>query len=176
MLTSEFLLFAPSSAYAKAPAGLYRINPDGTDKHTVHGNEVWSMFRSDYESIVYTTGRDWFTFNMNDKSTEQLEGQPTEYNSRVYVDSPDGTKSVWVDQVDGKGVIMLNRLDDSEESIVVTQGGLQLPVSWLNNDTIVFRVKTELETADYVANINGGEPKKLADVTNAAGIDRWYYY
>ncbi len=176
MLANGLLLYAPSSAYAKTPSGLFRINPDGSDKQVVHAEEVWSMFRSSYDNVTFTTGKDWFDFNIDSKYTDQLQGQPTEFKSRVYVSSPDGSNSLWVDQRDGKGTVLSYSLNESAEKTVVERGGLQLPVGWLNNTTIVFRVKTESEIADYVVNIDGGEPKKLADVTNAAGLDRWYYY
>ncbi|MDZ7786359.1 MAG: hypothetical protein U5L95_04535 [Candidatus Saccharibacteria bacterium] len=177
MLANDVLLFAPSSAYAKEPAALYRINPDGSDQRIVHPNEVWSMFRNTYENVIYTTGsRDWFDLDLNSLSTGQREGEPNQYDSRVYVDSPDGTKSLRVENRDGKGNLLVYNKESGEENSVAEMGGLRQPAMWLNNSTVVFRVKTDAETADYVASLRGGEAKKLVDVTDAAGLERWYYY
>jgi hypothetical protein len=40
----------------------------------------------------------------------------------------------------------------------------------------VFRVSSGSETADYVLSLDGGEAKKISDVTDITGIDRWYIF
>jgi hypothetical protein len=176
MLLKDRILYAPSSAYAKVAPGLFSVNPNGSDKKTIHGSEVWSMFRTSYDQLTFTTGKDWFSLHINDGGVEQLEGQPNEFVSRVYIDNAPQTKSARIERRDGKGTLLIHDLAANNEDVLFERGGLQLPVTWLNQTTLTFRIKTDTETADYVISTNGGEPKKIADVTDADGLDRWYYY
>lgn len=82
----------------------------------------------------------------------------------------------WVDERDGKGVLLNYEHDTKQEKTLQAQGGIKSPIRWLDEDHVVYRVADGRETADYVMSLSGGEPKKVRDVTNTAGIDRWYYY
>ena len=176
MIAKDIILFAPSSAYAKTPTALYRINPDGSDKQIVHAEEVWSLFRTGHDKVTFTTGKDWYDFNIDDRFEQKLSGQPSTLKSRIYVDNPDKSLSLWVDQRDGKGTLLATTIENGEDKVLIERSGLKLPVYWLNNSTVVFRVSTDQETAHYVLSVDGGEARKMTDVTDTSGIDRWYYY
>jgi len=139
-------------------------------------DEVWNVFRTDYDKLVLAVGQDWYDYQISTNKATKLSGQPANIKSRVYVDSPDHQRSLWVDQRDGKGVLLTYSLGNKEDKTVQEQSGLSNPVSWLGNNAVIYRVSTPQETADYVMSLDGGQPKKLRDVTNTAGIDRWYYY
>lgn len=176
MLAKGVVYFAPSSAYASEPAALYRVNPNGSDKQIVHPAETWSIFRTGHNQLIFTTGRDWFEFDLDTKSSSQLEGEPSNVKSRIYVDNQARETSLWIDQRDGKGVIVKYDINSGSEEVLEQQSGLKLPVAWLSNTAIVYRIISDQESADYVVSTLGGEPKKLADVTDTSGLDRWYYY
>jgi hypothetical protein len=93
----------------------------------------------------------------------------------IYVDSPNKKHILWVDNRDGKGVLLSYDTTTQADTTLQTLGGLKLPVYWINNATLVYRISKTGETADYVMNIDGGEPHKLADVTDSTGIQNYYY-
>ncbi len=86
------------------------------------------------------------------------------------------TKALWVDQRDGKGVLLAYNTETKEDTALLTLGGLKQPVRWLNETTVMYRVKTEQESADYVLSTLGGEPRKIQDVTDTNTVDRWFYF
>jgi hypothetical protein len=51
-------------------------------------------------------------------------------------------------------------------------------VSWLNGTTLIYRVASPKETADYMISTDAGSgaAQKITDLTNVAGLSRWYYY
>ncbi len=170
------IYFAPSGAYQAGGVGLFSLNADGTNRQTIAAQEVWNFTRISYEHINLSAGQDWYDFRLGDKTPTKLPGQPANLNPRAYVDSPDGKKSLWVDNRDGKGVLLAYEPETQNEQILRTQSGLKNPVRWLSKDVVIYRINTEQETADYALSLQGGEPQKIRDVTHTSGTDNWYYY
>lgn len=170
------IYYAPSGAYSSGDAKFYKIAADGSGKTAAYNSEVWNIFRTAYDKLVLAVGQDWYEYVISSGKTTHLSGEPSNLDSKVYIDSPDRKRSLWVDQRDGKGVLLAYDVATQADKTIHTQSGLNNPVTWLNNSSIVFRVATSNETADYVMSLNGGEPKKLKDVTNTSGVDNWYYY
>ncbi len=170
------IFYAPSSAYTSEKASLFKIAADGSGKQTAFNQEVWNAFRTEYDKLVITAGQDWYDYRISDGKSSRLNGEPANLHSGVYVDSPDHHHSLWVDVRDGKGVLLAYDLDKKEDVQILERSGLSNPVRWLNNSAVVFRIKTDSESADYVMSLDGGEARKLKDVTNTSGVDQWYYY
>ena len=176
-VNSGRIYYAPSSAYATETAGLFRINADGTDKKTVLSKEVWSMIRTDYNKLVLSTGDSWYDLNLDNDYTTKLSGEPPILSSKIYSDNPSKNKSLWIDQRDGKGVLIVYDIEKKADGDpLYSQSGLRSPIRWLNDKTIVYRISTDQETADYVISVGGGDPRKIKNVTNTASIEEWYYY
>ncbi len=173
---NNVIYYAPSSAYTSDKVGLFKINADGSSKQTAYATEVWNVYRTEYDKLVLAVSQDWYDYKVSDGKTTKLGGEPPNLRSRIYVESADHNHSLWVDQRDGKGVLLSYDVATGTDKVLLEKSGLNTPVRWLNNSAIVFRVSTPQETADYIMSIDGGEPKKLKDVTNTSGIDRWYYY
>lgn len=171
-----FIYFAPSSAYTSEKTSFYKISADGSGKQTVYAQEVWNAFRTEYDKLVITAGQDWYEYRISDSKVMRLNGEPGSLKSNIYVDSPDHQQSSWVDQRDGKGVLLAYDNSKKEDRQIIEKSGLSNPIRWLSNSAVVFRVSTSQETADYVISLDGGEARKLRDVTNTSGIDQWYYY
>ena len=170
------IYYAPSSAYNTDKPGLFRINADGSGKQTAFASEVWNVYRTEYDKLILAVNQEWYDYKISDSKTSKLTGEPANLRFRSYVDSPDRKRSLWVDQRDGKGVLVAYDLESGNDKVVHQKSGLNDPIRWLSSDAIIFRVSTGSETADYVMSLSGGEPRKLKDVTNTSGIDRWYYY
>lgn len=171
------LFYAASSAYqSSGTVGLVKMDVDGNNKITVVSGEVWNIFRTSYGHLTLAQQQDWQDYQIADGKVTKLSGAPANPANRVYSDSPDGKHCVWVDNRDGKGVLLSYDPAQDKDTTLKTQNGLSNPISWLSNTTLVYRVNSGQETADYVLNIDGGDAQKLKDVTNTTGIDRWYYY
>lgn len=170
------IFYAPSGMYQTGQPALYKINADGGAKQTALGEEVWNIFRTDYDKLVLAVNQQWYEYQISSNKATKLGGEPANLETRVYVDSLDRKQSLWIDQRDGEGVLLSYNQAAKSEKVIHQRSGLANPVQWLSNNAIVFRVRTTGETADYVMSLDGGEPKKLKNVTNTAGVDRWYYY
>lgn len=168
--------YAPASYMSEGSDGLFKVNADGSSKSTVYPKEVWNLFRVSYDVIDAAVGESWYKYDTSSGVFQALSGAPAEQKSRVYADSPDRKKSAWVDERDGKGVLIIYDTLTGQDKVIQTQGGLANPISWLDNDHLIYRIANSSETADYVISLSGGSPKKVRDVTNTAGLDRWYYY
>lgn len=170
--------YAPSSAYmSDRSSSLYVVDADGNNQRKLLDKEAWSLLRNGHDSMIIALQQEWYEYRPgSEEEPEKLEGEPASMSSRVYTDSPDGSISLWVDRRDGKGVLVAYDTETKEDTVIHTQSGLKNPVRWLNDHTLLFRIKSDTETADYVMSLHGGEPKKVRDVTDTNGIDRWYYY
>ena len=165
--------YAPSSyAVPVANVKFYKTNPDGSGSSTLFDKEVWSVMRNDYDTLYLSVQQDWYELKQNGTATK-LSGAPTSLRSRVYRESPDKKKALWIDVRDGKGVLLAYNTESKSDEILETRAGLTQPAVWLNNTTYIFRVSDGREVADYVKSTLGGDAKKLRDVTNT---DMSYYY
>ena len=170
------IYYAPAEYKANGGVGLYKINPDGTGKGTIFGKEAYNLFRADFDKINVAVGNDWYQYDTNSAQLNKLNGAPASQQSRLYTLSPDNKKAAWVDQRDGKGVLIVYDIDTGEEKVIQRQSGLSNPIVWLNNEDLIYRISNNSETADYAVSVSGGEPKKIQDVTNTVSLDRFYYY
>ncbi len=164
--------YAPSD---DAP-GLFRIAADGSNKKTLLDKEVWNIFRPSYDTLDLAVGVDWYQYKLGDSNAIKLNQAPANPKNRLYISNPDNTHSLWVDQRDGKGVLLNYLQSTNQDKILQTQSGLSYPVRWLTDSAFIYRIHTETETADYAMSLEGGTAHKIKDVFNAPGIDRWYYY
>lgn len=130
----------------------------------VDGNVVQAGF----DTVNFQTQADqkWHEYNLN-TSTLKDSAQPTASTSQVFINgaSPDGKKRIIVDRIDGKFTIITKNIDDGAEKQIYGNGSLSGQVRWLQNSVITFRISSDQQTADYAVSINGGEPKKICDVT-----------
>ncbi len=171
------IYFAPSAAYQSSDSvGLFKLDADGTNRQTIINKEVWSFLRTSFEQLSLAVDKEWYEYRLGSKVPTKLPGQPGNLSSRVYIDGPDDKKSLWVDNRDGKGVLLAYEPSTQNEQVLRTQSGLKNPVRWLSNSVVIYRINTEQETADYALSLKGGEPKKIRDVTHTSGTDNWYYY
>lgn len=176
LVANGVIYYSPAEYQVKGTVGLFRINSDGTNKKTVFDKEVWNMFRTDYDKISLAVAQDWYEYSLSSDKVTKANGAPATQRSRIYSESPDKNRSLWVDERDGKGVLLSYDHGSKEDKTIQTQSGLKNPIYWLDNDHAVYRVSTGQEVADYVVSLSGGSPLKIKDVTDIAGVDRWYYY
>lgn len=175
IVINKKVYFAPSSAYQNGVnVGVFVVEAGGDGKQPIFDQESWNMYRTAYDHLALAVQQDWYDFVIGSSKPTKLNGQPSSTTSRVYTDSPDGSKSVWVDSRDGKGTLVMFDTQTKQETVIYAQAGIKHPVRWLNNATLVYRL-ADSETADYAISINGGEPKKIVDVSDTTSIDNWSY-
>lgn len=156
---------------------LIRINADSSAKTVLLDKETWAMYRTTYDKLLASAANNkWYEQNLADASMVALPGAPAAPIHRIYIDNPVGDKTVWLDNRDGKGVLILQDIKTSTEKTILTMPGLSYPIRWLSDKHLIIRVTTSSETANYIFNIDGGDIKKIGDVTNTAPTNRWYYY
>lgn len=165
-----------SPAGSGKQTGFYTINVDGTNKRSITDKEVWNIFRTAYYNLRVSLGQQWYDYNLDDGSFNKADGPPSVLKSRVYYDSPDRTRSIWSEDRDGKGSLILYDHSENQDETILAKGGLKNPLRWLNDSVVIFRIDDGQETADYAMSLDGGEAKKITDVTDVTGIDRWYFY
>lgn len=171
------IYFAPDSAYAKGKnIGLIKASPDGNTNEQVFAKEVSNIIRVSYEKLDLAIGGGWYEYDITTAKTTKMKGPPSSQLSRVYIDSPDGKNSVWVDAQGDKTAIINHDSKSGAEKSVKLGSGFSNPLGWLNNNTIVYRSNTNKENADYSMSIATSRISRIADVADSKGIDRWYYY
>lgn len=145
-----------------------KVKADGTAKHTILDNEAWTLVRTGVDTLHLETSDGWYEYKFGDNAARKGNAPVDAYVNRVYVVAPGGSKFAWIDSRDGKGVLLVRDTKGNDRT-VITASGVSAPVRWLNKSTLAYRVQTVGETADYVVSIDGGDPKKLVDVTASTG-------
>ena len=173
--TAGSLYYATSNQYNGGTSQFVRINADSTNKQVLQNGEVWNILRKDYTMFYLNTGSDNYTYKLGDNKPTATKDAYTSA-SRLYIDSPDSKHALWVDQRDGKPTLLVYDVSKQTDTVLTQQEGLTYPVRWLSNDTVVYRVKSDKETADYVTALGTNTAKKITDVTNATGRSLWYFY
>jgi hypothetical protein len=166
-----YYAIAPDADDLSTQAFFYRVAPDGSNKQTVLEKEVWSAYRTGYDSISLQTSGGWYAYTISSNNNTPASG-PSVYVNRLFNEHPaNNGRSLWADVRDGQGVLLTHNKSDGKDSVVVLQPGLTYPVRWLTDDAAVYRVVTSAETADYAVGMGGGQhPHKIADVVNTYGF------
>lgn len=176
LMMADRVYFSPSSLSQENPViGTFAIDADGKNQQTILDKEVFNMVRFTYNSLYLSAGEEWYSYDIG-AAGAKAAAAPTSQDTRLYVDNPATQQSLWVDSRDGKGVLLSYDTETKTDKQLASRSGLKLPAYWLNDTYVVVRVRDNRETADYVLNTEGGELRKITDVTDSAGLDRWFYY
>lgn len=170
------IFYAPSETSSGNSLGFFRTNADGTGRINLLNKTTTNIFRSQYNLLTLSVDNEWYSYKLGDATVSKLSGPPASQQNRNYQDDEARKNSLWIDNRDGKGVLLRYDVASQEDTVLRTQSGLSSPSYWLNNGYVVYRINTDQETADYVLNLAGGQPRKISDVTNTTGLGNWYYY
>ncbi len=164
-LVGDTLYYAVSSyGVPGSQAKLFTVEVDGRETKKLVDYQVWNIFRSDYSKLLFSAeNQKWYSAEIGKEAVET--SQVAAPNARNFVDNPKGDTTAWVDIRDGKGVLLKSNTKDFSEEQVITLPGLSSVQYWLNDSTLVFRIISNDETADYVLNLEKGEPQKITDIT-----------
>lgn len=161
---------AASDIDPSATGSFNRIKPDGNGKQTVLDKEVWTVYRTDYNTLSLQTENGWYTYNLTTGALSQVATPPS-YQNRIYIDNAAASRSLWIDNSGGSGVLQIYERTAAKDTPVHTQSGLAYPLRWLTEDTAIYRVVAAGEVADYAVGLLGEQtPHRIANVTNTYGF------
>lgn len=150
------------------------VNADGTDQQVILKNSVYSIYRPSYNQLLLAAPGNWYSYQDGASQATQVQ-PPSNPTTSFYLDSPNGSQSAWLTQRDGQPALMVYNLASKQSKQVASLPGLSYPIRWLDNNTLILRVASASETADYVLSLNGGSPQKIVNVTNASGANGIQY-
>lgn len=142
---------------------VHTVGLKGQDGRELATN-IGEMRQLGFEKFAYQTAdKKWNELNANTSQIRSIE-PPQEQGSAYIATENSQNERVYVNFVDGKRILMLQK-PNGESKELATQPGLSGPIRFINATTIVFRVITPMETADYAISTRGGSPQKITDVT-----------
>jgi hypothetical protein len=146
------------------------INLDGSGKRTLYDGSVWSVVRTTYDNfLLQSPDNKWHSYTLGGTATKD-GAAPTDYRSKNYVDAPDLDTAAFIDVRDSNGALVKRDLSTNKETDVLSQKGAVTVVRWLNSKTVVIRVITGSESADYAASTDGGKAKLITEVTTSPNL------
>lgn len=165
-----YVYFAAVNDDPNQVTGYQKVRVDGTGKQTILSLRVLAAVRTDYANFSLETPEGWYAYKIGNDEATKGANPPDTYVSKQYIVSPTGSQSVWLDNRDGKGTVVLRNQATEKETALSATGGLAAPLRWLNSTTVAYRVSNLNETADYVKSTVSGEAHKVTNVTNTTGL------
>ena len=162
-------IYYAAAGMGSKPAVYASVAANGSGRQTIIQGEVWAVVRTAYDRLLLQTPTTWLAYTPG--GGQQPSTQPASFASRYYAEGPN-QQSIWLDIQDGKGTVMIHDNMADKDTIVATQNNMVYPVRWLNDTTIIARVSSANDAADYVVSLQGGAPKKITNVVNAYGVNR----
>ncbi len=173
---SDFIYYALANYYNEVPEPyLFRMKPDATYKSAlVKKTGGYYVERYAYDKLYISaylptnTPAELYEYTIGESAAVKVKEEPKAHANRLYTDSPDAQRAAWVDVRDGKGNLIIYNKAKKEDKVILVKSGLSNPVRWLSASTLVFRVVTQGESADYVINVDVEKPSpvKIGDVAN----------
>lgn len=174
-LVGDNIYYAKSGTYQSTPGGFYKYNIGSNKTKPIIEKETWQLSRPTYSKLNLGVENDWFEYVLGADSASKLAGPPANPMFRQYHNTSDNKLSAWVDQRDGKGVLLLHDIEtNDEDKVLINIAGLSEPIRWLTDQVLIYRINSPTETADYAVNIQNGQPVKIQDVTATLGIRSGY--
>jgi hypothetical protein len=168
-----FVYYAPSSTDPSAKLGLFRVKPsEPAAKTRVFNQEVWSAFRTAYDTLVLQTPSDWYGFAIGSDTAARTVA-PVSYVNRMYSAAPSGGGALWVDSTSTDALILYDITAKKNKKLYAREG-VNYPLRWLTAKTIIYRLDSQTETADYAINVDGGSPRKITDTVGTYGFTQAY--
>jgi Tol biopolymer transport system component len=165
MVGNKVYYAVSSFAVPESQAKMYVIDVNGENLNKLIDTQVWNIFRTSYDTLLFSAAQQKWYQQVGEGLVEEI-GQQASPISLNFVNSPDNSKTTWVEIRDGRGVLLMSSLNDefSEEQIL-SEPGIYEVLYWSDNSTVVFRVIRSGETADYVVNVQAKMMQKITDIT-----------
>lgn len=145
----------------KSPVASVNSIKGGSAKE--QGQRINSSKQTDFDKVVFQTlaDRKWHEYNFNTSSLKDVASPNSVQRAFINSFNSTKTKHILIDRIDGKFVITSKTSADGAEKQLYRAANITGPIRWLGNEVITFRAGS----SDYAVSVNGGEPKKITDVT-----------
>lgn len=176
LMISNRLYYSLSDNYDDtATLGFYSLQFDGSAATKISEKEIWDVYRTAYDTLQLDASGDYITYKVGSSPPSLTSNTTTPaLEDRDYTDSLDGKASLWVDQRDGKDLLLIFDKTANKDTTLLSKKGLKQPLYWLTATVVVVRVSDGKEVADYILDIRGGEARKILDVSDTKGIELYY--
>lgn len=171
-LVSDEVYYAVSGfAVPQSYARLFKVKANGEQKVQVLNKQVYSIFRTDIEQLLYSAAnQEWYEQTLP-QEPEKAERRTSVPNNYMYVFSPSSESVSWVRVRDGQGVLQYKHLTDESGGIeqeAAVDAGIREALYWLGDKAIVYRVVKSGETADYLVSLEErpDNSEKISKITN----------
>ncbi len=160
-----------SFAVPRSQAKLYSIELNGDNKQQVVDAQVWTIGYRDTNTLLLSAeDRKWYEQHLGSGEVSELEQAPAVNATRDYEFY--GDSALRVESRDGKGTILLTDSEGNETS-VLAEAGISVPIKWINENYAVYRITTGSESADYAVRLDNGKTQKIIDVVG--NRSRYFY-
>jgi Tol biopolymer transport system component len=139
----------------------------GAGKQVAAAVNGQSVMQITSERLAYQSADDqkWHEYNFKTGArTDIIQPSVSAMQKFASTLSPDGSKALRLDYVNGKFVLYAKNMSTGEEKQLYASAGLTGPIRWVGS-TVTFRVVDDTGAADFVISPSGGDPKKISDVT-----------
>lgn len=168
IVIGDIAYYATSSTDPGQSSALLQIGLDGKNRQLLSRGSMWSLYRSSYTNIALQNEAGWQNYDTKIHKLSTLS--MPQYEHYRFETSPDATKTAYVQQRDGKGVLVVSDLQRNRDVVLTVLPGAET-VRWLTNNVLVYRSSTDREVADYVVSIDSGSAaisaKKVTDAVRA---------
>lgn len=169
LIFGDKLYYVVSSTDPSVEGNFSVVDLTGSNRKTIMKGTIWSFIRTEYNLIsLQKSDNTWYEYKLGDSGTKPAT-PPVTYTSRIYVDSPDGKQSVWIDVRDSRGVVIKRDSKTGNNDELFTHMFAQYALHWVSPTAFVFRTASSNGAADYAASIDGGNAVKVADVSMTQG-------
>lgn len=148
----------------KESYGLYSAEISSGKISQISKEGVYQIYFTSVNTVVFSTidSDKWYSYDISTKKIKELSVPPVQSGYKSYFKS--SNKVAFIETRDGKTELFTEDLDGKNEKKLTNKGGVTVPIRWVNDEYIVYRVVNSNETANYAISVNGGTPVKISDV------------
>lgn len=158
----DTLYYANSSTDPANPSAYFKVGMTGSGRQKITDKTIWAVQRVAYDKVTLQTPNAWLNYTFGGSVSDA--SQPSSPIDRVYSDNTDATKTAWVDQRDGKGVLIVRDIKTGKEQIIKSDAGIE-QVRWLGQNTLIYHIVSPSDSGQYAIAASGGSSKKISDIT-----------
>lgn len=177
LLAQNFIYYAPSNISNNSfYSGIFRISGDGSNKQKVYDKDTYSIVRTAYNAVAVNSQGSWQNYRLGEAAPSGVTNQPTSLKGAFYLDDLSGTKSLWMDERDGKTLMLLYDPTSQKDQTLLTDTNMTGKAYWFDKNRIIYRTQNGKITTDNVIDIRTNTAQKITDVQSVSLGGGWYYY
>jgi hypothetical protein len=177
LLAQNFVYYAPSNISSNSfYSGVFRISGDGSNKQKVYDKDTYSIVRTAYNAVAVNSQGSWQNYRLGEAAPSGVTNQPASLKGAFYLDDLSGAKSLWMDERDGKTLMLLYDPTSQKDQTLLTDTSMTGKAYWFDMNRIIYRTQNGKITTDNVIDIRTNTAQKITDVQSVSLGGGWYYY